>query len=137
MWQVLGVPGSKGQRLYAWAWTTTSARHFLLIRKHLATGELAYHYCHVPDHRPVTLATLIGVACLRSPVEENFDALPTSRPPPRRPGHHALPDPICGSRETRRSFEPFPDTPRCGLIGDEGVGWLTLAMHGAAPGSTI
>jgi len=26
-----------------------SPRHFLLIRKHLQTGELAYHYCHVPS----------------------------------------------------------------------------------------
>ena len=74
LWQVVGVPGSKGQRLYAWAWiATTSARHFLLIRKHLATGELAYHYCHVPEGRPVILATLIQVACLRWPVEEDFE----------------------------------------------------------------
>lgn len=72
-WHVAGVPGSKGQRLYAWAWlATTSARHFLLIRKHLTTGELAYHYCHVPDGRPVILTTLIQVACLRWPVEEDF-----------------------------------------------------------------
>lgn len=73
LWQVIGVPGSKGQRLYAWAWlATTSARHYLLIRKHLATGELAYHYCYVPPGRPVILATLIQVACLRWPVEEDF-----------------------------------------------------------------
>jgi SRSO17 transposase len=73
-WQVIGVPGSKGQRLYAWAWIgTTSARHFLLVRKHLATGELAYHYCHVPPGQPVILATLIQVACLRWPVEEDFE----------------------------------------------------------------
>jgi SRSO17 transposase len=73
-WQVLGVPGSKGQRLYAWAWIgTTSARHFLLLRKHLTTGELAYHYCYVPEGRPVTLTTLIQVACLRWPVEEDFE----------------------------------------------------------------
>ena len=41
--------GSKGERDYAWAWiATASARHWLLIRRHLATGECAYHYCHVP-----------------------------------------------------------------------------------------
>lgn len=73
-WQVSGVPGSKGQRLYAWAWlATASPRHFLLIRKHMASGELAYHYCHVPPGRPVILATLIHVACLRWPVEEDFE----------------------------------------------------------------
>lgn len=73
-WQIRGVPGSKGQRLYAWAWlATTSPRHFLLIRKHLLSGELAYHYCHVPAGRPLNLATLIAVACLRWPVEEDFE----------------------------------------------------------------
>lgn len=72
-WQIVGVPGSKGQRLYAWAWLQTrSARHYLLIRKHLTTGELAYHYCYVPPARPVILATLVQVACLRWPVEEDF-----------------------------------------------------------------
>ena len=71
----LSVPGSKGERAYAWAWVaTTSPRHFLLIRRqHLSTGELAYHYCYVPPGRPVTLATLVAVACLRWPVEEDFE----------------------------------------------------------------
>lgn len=48
-------------------------RHYLLIRKHLQTGELAYHYCHVPPDQPVTLMTLVRVACLRWPVEEGFE----------------------------------------------------------------
>jgi len=73
-WQVCSVTGSKGERAYAWAWlATTSPRHFLLIRKHLQTGELAYHYCHVPVGRPITLMTLVRVACLRWPVEEGFE----------------------------------------------------------------
>jgi SRSO17 transposase len=73
-WQVCSVTGSKGERAYAWAWlATTSSRHFLLIRKHLQTGELAYHYCHIPAGRPVTLMTLVRVACLRWPVEEGFE----------------------------------------------------------------
>jgi SRSO17 transposase len=73
-WQVCSVAGSKGERVYAWAWiATTSPRHFLLIRKHLQTGELAYHYCHVPAEQPVTLMTLVRVACLRWPVEEDFE----------------------------------------------------------------
>jgi SRSO17 transposase len=73
-WQVCSVTGSKGERAYAWAWlATTSPHHFLLIRKHLRTGELAYHYCYVPEGRPVTLMALVRVACLRWPVEEDFE----------------------------------------------------------------
>src|SRR5204862_943714 len=41
--------------------------------KHRVTGEVAYHYCWVPPGRPVTLMTLIRVACLRWPVEEGFE----------------------------------------------------------------
>lgn len=87
-WQLVGVPGSKGQRLYAWAWiATTSPRHFLLIRKHLTSGELAYHYCHVPEGRPISFTTLVQVACLRWPVEEDFEWQHSSsaRSPPHRP----------------------------------------------------
>ncbi len=73
-WQVCSVAGSKGERAYAWAWlATANARRFLLIRKHLTTGELAFHYCHVPAGRPVTMMTLVRVACLRWPVEEDFE----------------------------------------------------------------
>lgn len=73
-WQVCSVTGSKGERAYAWAWiATTSPRHFLLIRKHLVTGEMAYHYCYIPHERPVELMTLVRVACLRWPVEEDFE----------------------------------------------------------------
>lgn len=73
-WQVCSVAGSKGERRYAWAWiATTSPRHYLLIRRHLATGELAFHYCYVPEGRPVTVMTLVRVACLRWPVEEGFE----------------------------------------------------------------
>jgi SRSO17 transposase len=73
-WQVCSVAGSKGQRRYGWAWmATTSPRHFLLVRRHLATGELAFHYCYVPTGRPATVMTLVRVACLRWPVEEGFE----------------------------------------------------------------
>ncbi len=73
-WQTYSVTGSKGERAYAWAWVaTTSPRHYLLIRKHLLTGELAYHYCYIPPGRPITLTTLVHVACLRWPVEEDFE----------------------------------------------------------------
>jgi SRSO17 transposase len=73
-WQIRGVAGSKGDRRYAWAWVATSSpHHFLLLRKHLQTGEVAYHYCHVPPGRQVPLMTLVRVACLRWPVEEDFE----------------------------------------------------------------
>jgi SRSO17 transposase len=73
-WQVCSVTGSKGERAYAWAWlATASPRHYLLIRKHLATGKLAYHYAYVPPGQPATLMTLVRVAFLRWPVEEGFE----------------------------------------------------------------
>jgi DDE superfamily endonuclease len=62
--------GSKGQRWYAWALlATASPRHHLLIRRHLASGELAFHYCHTPQGQPVSMARLIRAAGLRWPVE--------------------------------------------------------------------
>ncbi|HEY0691033.1 MAG TPA: hypothetical protein VGD71_18595, partial [Kribbella sp.] len=62
--------GSKGERTYAWAWiATASPTHFLLVRKHRTTGEMAFHYCFVPEDRPVTLPRLIAGAGLRWPVE--------------------------------------------------------------------
>lgn len=73
-WRIRSVPGSKGQRSYAWAWiATTSPRHFLLVRKHLATGKLAFHYCYIPPEQPIRMMTLVRVACLRWPVEEDFE----------------------------------------------------------------
>jgi SRSO17 transposase len=66
--------GSKGERTYAWAWVATAGpAHYLLVRKHLKTGELAFHYCHVPEGQPATLARLIAAAGLRWPVEETFE----------------------------------------------------------------
>jgi SRSO17 transposase len=66
--------GSKGERLYAWAWIATkSTNHFLLIRRHITTGECAYHYCYIPDGQIVTLHRLIIAAGLRWPVEECFE----------------------------------------------------------------
>jgi SRSO17 transposase len=73
-WEVRSAgSGSKGERWYAWAWlATTSARHHLLIRRHLKTGELAFHYCFVPENQLLTKARLIRAAGLRWPVEEDF-----------------------------------------------------------------
>jgi SRSO17 transposase len=65
--------GSKGQRWYGWSWlATASPWHCLLIRRHLKSGELAFHYCFVPEGQPLTLTRLIRAAGLRWPVEEEF-----------------------------------------------------------------
>ncbi len=74
-WEVRSAgAGSKGQRRYAWAWiATASPRHHLLVRRHLRSGELAFHYCYVPEGQPVTKTRLIRAAGLRWPIEEDFE----------------------------------------------------------------
>ena len=73
-WEVRSAgKGSKGSRWYVWAWIgTASSAHSLLIRRHLRTGELAFHYCYVPEERACSKARLIRAAGLRWPVEEEF-----------------------------------------------------------------
>jgi SRSO17 transposase len=73
-WEIRSAgKGSKGQRWYAWACAgTASPRHCLLIRRHLATGELAFHLCHVPEGQPAGMGRLIRAAGQRWPVEEDF-----------------------------------------------------------------
>jgi len=67
-------PGSKGERLYAWAWVATaSPRHHLLVRRNLSDPtDQAFFYCYVPEGRPVTLGALVKIAGMRWPVEEDF-----------------------------------------------------------------
>ena len=74
-WEVRSAgQGSKGERWYAWAWIgTASPRHSLLVRRHLKTGELAFHYCYVPEGQLASKARLIRAAGLRWPAEENFE----------------------------------------------------------------
>jgi SRSO17 transposase len=74
-WEVRSAGnGSKGQRWYAWAWLgTASARHHLLIRRHLQNGELAFHYCYLPEGQPVAPSRPIRAAGLRWPAEEDFE----------------------------------------------------------------
>lgn len=74
-WEVRSAgKGSKGDRWYAWAWIgTRSSRHSLLIRRHLKTGELAFHYCYVPEGQLCAKARLIRAAGLRWPVEEESE----------------------------------------------------------------
>jgi SRSO17 transposase len=70
--------GSKGERRYAWAWIgTADPRRHLLIRRSLVPNakgvrEVAFYLCFAPEHRPVTLRTLIAIAGRRWPVEEDF-----------------------------------------------------------------
>jgi SRSO17 transposase len=74
-WEVRSAgKGSKGERWYAWAWlATASPRHSLLVRRHLKTGELAFHYCFVPEGQLASKARLTRAAGLRWPVEESFE----------------------------------------------------------------
>ena len=73
-WEVRSAgKGSRGERWYAWAWiATASPPHHLLVRRHLKTGELAFHYCYVPEGQLLTKTRLIRAAGLRWPVEEDF-----------------------------------------------------------------
>lgn len=73
-WEVRSAgAGSKGHRWYAWVLIgTVSPRHHLLVRRHLTTGELAFHYCYMPAGQPPTMTRLIRAAGLRWPVEEDF-----------------------------------------------------------------
>ena len=45
----------------------------MLVRRHLKTGELAFHYCYVPEGQPCSKARLIRAAGLRWPAEEGFE----------------------------------------------------------------
>ena len=74
-WEIRSAgTGSKGERWYAWTWLgTASARHHLLIRRHLATGELAFHYCFLPEGQPASPSRPVRAAGLRWPAEEDFE----------------------------------------------------------------
>ena len=101
-WEVRSAgSGSKGERWYAWAWlATASARHHLLVRRHLKTGELAFYYCFVPEGQLLTKTRLIRAAGLQVAGRRRFriqQGLLRPRPvpgpavhrdhPPRRAGH--------------------------------------------------
>lgn len=66
--------GAKGHRWYAWAWTRIDTHRpghrWLLIRRNLTTGELAFYRCYAP--RPTPLLTLVRIAGIRWTVEESF-----------------------------------------------------------------
>jgi SRSO17 transposase len=71
--------GANGDRDYDWAWLRSTppadeatGHHWLLMRRRISDGELAYYHCWSPT--PVTLATLVRVAGIRWWVEECFQA---------------------------------------------------------------
>jgi SRSO17 transposase len=68
--------GAKGHRYYDWAWVSIASgpagHRWLLIRRHLRTGELAFYRCYAPQ--PVPLSALVQVAGRRWTVEEDFQA---------------------------------------------------------------
>jgi SRSO17 transposase len=80
-WQrVSAGPGAKGPRWYDWALievadpvvTDGGGPHWLLVRRRISDGELAFYRAHAP--RPVPLATLVRVAGSRWKIEDGFAA---------------------------------------------------------------
>ena len=78
-WQRLSAgPGAKGPRWYDWALieapgpavTDGSGPHWLLIRRRISDGELAFYRAHAPH--PVPIALLVKVAGSRWMVEDGF-----------------------------------------------------------------
>jgi hypothetical protein len=65
------LPGPRGTRLRLGLAGYRQPAALPVDPQHLHTGELAFHY--VPPGRPVTLTALVRVACLRWPVEEDFE----------------------------------------------------------------
>jgi SRSO17 transposase len=82
-WQQISCgKGAKGHRLYDWAFLRLdhdhhgpapagqAGQHWLMVRRHQRTGELAFYRCYTPG--PVPLAVLVKVAGTRWTVEERF-----------------------------------------------------------------
>lgn len=71
--------GAKGERDYDWAWVCITppadeqkGHHWLLVRRRIRDGELAYYRCWSPT--PVNLGVLVRVAGVRWCIEECFRA---------------------------------------------------------------
>jgi SRSO17 transposase len=72
-WQRVSCgPGSKGERVYDWALADAGPGRYLLIRRSISGGELAFYRCWAPSG--ATLAELVRVAGARWAVEECFAA---------------------------------------------------------------
>jgi SRSO17 transposase len=73
--------GAKGERFYDWALVDTvdptadpdrTGCHWLLLRRHRRTGELAFYRAYSPT--PIPLAALVRVAGTRWQIEESFQS---------------------------------------------------------------
>jgi SRSO17 transposase len=74
--------GAKGERLYDWAFIATSdhdpdgqdlpGRHYLILRRNITTGELAFYRAHSPSTVP--FAAFVRVAGIRWTVEDDFQS---------------------------------------------------------------
>lgn len=72
-WQRVSCgPGSKGERVYDWALADAGPAHYLLIRRSISSGQMAFYLCWAPSG--ATLAELVKVAGSRWAVEECFAA---------------------------------------------------------------
>jgi SRSO17 transposase len=80
-WQRISAgPGAKGPRWYDWALIEAADRavtagdgpHWLLIRRRISDGELAFYRAHAPSSVP--LAQLVQVAGSRWKIEDGFAA---------------------------------------------------------------
>jgi hypothetical protein len=80
-WQCVSAgKGAKGHRYSDWAFLrldhdgpapgSQAGQHWLMLRRHQRTDELAFYRCSIPG--PVPLATLVRVAGSRWAVEERF-----------------------------------------------------------------
>jgi SRSO17 transposase len=76
-WRLLSAgDGTKGPRVYAWARVPIRPlrepgwEHWLLVRRRLRDGELAFYVCYAPAR--TTLGTLVAVAGTRWTVECSF-----------------------------------------------------------------
>jgi SRSO17 transposase len=83
-WQRLSAgDGAKGPRVYAWARVAIrplrepGREHWLLLRRSLADGELAFYVCYAPAR--TSLAALVRVAGTRWAVEMVFPQLTKGR----------------------------------------------------------
>jgi SRSO17 transposase len=78
VWQRLSAgAGSKGPRVYRWAWANLLRlgwpgwRHALLVREHVTSGERAYYVVFAPAS--ATLAEVVRVAGTRWAIEQGFE----------------------------------------------------------------
>jgi SRSO17 transposase len=79
-WQCVSAgKGAKGHRYYDWAFLRLdgesapggqAGQHWLMVRRHQRTGELAFYRCYTP--RPTPLAILVRVAGRRWTIEERL-----------------------------------------------------------------